>query len=239
MADIKAVFETLYHIDVNKHTSQNQGLTYLSWAWAWAEVKEKFPDATYEIEKFENSLPYVFDPNTGYMVWTKVTIQGITHEMWLPVMDSKNKAMKNEPYEYQTKAGKKWVQAATMTDINKAIMRALTKNLAMHGLGLYIYAGEDVPTEEIKYLIPAEAKSINDTLDEIAKLTDSPIESWARLALNAIGLTDTETIETAPAGSYQSIMKAAHALHASAERKLAKKADEPEAEAVFPEVEEA
>ena len=146
------VFENLNKINVNDKTEiKDNGkakLTYLSWAWAWAEVKKAYPNAQYEIKKFENNLPYVFDEKTGYMVFTSVTIEDITHEMWLPVMDGNNKAMKAEPYEYTTKYGTKTVEAATMFDVNKTIMRCLTKNLGMFGLGLYIYAGEDLPEVE-------------------------------------------------------------------------------------------
>jgi len=149
--DFMNVFETLNNANVNGHTEEKNGLTYLSWAWAWAEVKKAFPEANYTIEKF-NGLPYVYDENTGYMVYTTVTIEGITHEMWLPVMDGANKAMKAKPYTYTVKRyGKeeaKTVAAATMFDVNKAIMRCLVKNLAMFGLGLYIYAGEDLPEVE-------------------------------------------------------------------------------------------
>ena len=145
-----SVFETLNSINVNDYTEKKDTglttLTYLSWSKAWEEVKKIYPGATYEIKRFgENSLPYVFDEKTGYMVFTSVTIEGITHEMWLPVMDGKNKAMKNKPYDYSTRSGKKTVDAATMFDINTSIMRCLTKNLAMFGLGLYIYSGEDIP----------------------------------------------------------------------------------------------
>lgn len=133
-----AVFEILNKINVNDNTDKKGNLTYLSWAWAWAEVKKQYPEATYKIERFENNAPYLKDENTGYMVFTEVTIDGLTHEMWLPVMDYKNKAMQ--------------VGQATMTDINKTIMRCLTKNLAMHGLGLYIYAGEDLPEDEKEVL---------------------------------------------------------------------------------------
>lgn len=151
MADKKSVFDVLSVIDVNEHTETkdtgNAKLTYLSWAWAWAEVKKAYPDAVYEIEKF-NGIPYVYDPLTGFMVYTKVTIEGVTHEMWLPVMDGQNRAMKAEPYTIQTKYKEITVQAATMFDVNKTIMRCLVKNLAMFGLGLYIYAGEDLPTPE-------------------------------------------------------------------------------------------
>ena len=156
-------FNKLYSIDCNDKTEKkNNGsteLTYLSWCYAWAEVKKMFPNANYDILKFgEEKLPYVYDEKTGYMVFTRVEIEGIDHEMWLPVMDSANKAMKDKPYTYKVakwewqngrkiKVGEveKTVEPATMFDINKTIMRCLTKNLAMFGLGLYIYAGEDLP----------------------------------------------------------------------------------------------
>ena len=146
------VFEELNAINVNEKTekkkSGNTELTYLSWTWAWAEVKKRYPDAHYEII-MHDGLPYVYDENTGYMVFTTVTIQDITHMMWLPVMDGANKAMKNKRYTYSTKySGEKRVEAATMFDVNKTIMRCLVKNLAMFGLGLYIYAGEDLPEVE-------------------------------------------------------------------------------------------
>lgn len=155
----KSVFGTLNELNVNEHSEkknvQGKELTYLSWPWAIAEVKKRYEDVSYEIKKDPNGLPYVYDPKTGYMVYTSVTIKGITHEMWLPVMDGANQAMKAEPYTYSVKEYKygKWtgnyvdkkVEAATMFDINKTIMRCLVKNLAMFGLGLYIYAGEDLP----------------------------------------------------------------------------------------------
>lgn len=147
-------FKKLNGINVNEHTEKKKNLTYLSWAWAWAEVKKQYPEATYKIIKFDG-LPYVYDDLTGYMVYTEVTIEELTHEMWLPVMDGANKAMKADSYTYRVaewvngqKTGntvEKEVEPATMFDINKTIMRCLTKNLAMFGLGLYIYAGEDLP----------------------------------------------------------------------------------------------
>lgn len=153
-------FNKLFAINCNDKTEKkNNGsteLTYLSWCYAWSEVKKLYPNARYEILKFgENKLPYVFDEKTGYMVFTRVEIEDIEHEMWLPVMDSANKAMKDKLYTYKVKKYnsytkqyefvEKEVQPATMFDINKTIMRCLTKNLAMFGLGLYIYAGEDLP----------------------------------------------------------------------------------------------
>lgn len=155
-------FKTLSQINVNGMVEKKQTggstLTYLSWASAWQVAKENFPDIEYEIEKNpETGLPYWYDPLTGYMVFTKVTLGGQTHEMWLPVMDGTNHAMKAEPYEVQTKYKKFTVQAATMTDINKTIMRCLVKNLSIFGLGLYIYRGEDLPidTEQSQPAQPA------------------------------------------------------------------------------------
>ena len=195
------VFETLYHLNVNEHTESRDNLTYLSWAWAWAEVKAKYPEAQYEIVKFVG-IPYVYDERTGYMVYTNVTIGGITHEMWLPVMDSKNKAMKAQPYTYSTKYGDKTVEAATMFDVNKTIMRCLVKNLAMFGLGLYIYAGEDLPEltqeekaeqDELKKKITEkEAAVLDSTLNDeqkawvfktygIKKLSDLTNEQYGKL----------------------------------------------------------
>lgn len=162
----KSVFKILFEKNVNEYTEQREGLTYLTWSKAWAEVMKVYPDATYVIEKFENNLPYVYDENTGYMVFTKVTIGGITHEMWLPVMDGKNKAMLSCPYKYTTKYGEKTVEKATMFDINKTIMRCLVKNLAMFGLGLYIYSGEDLPEVEPEKISKEEAMSLEKVIED-------------------------------------------------------------------------
>lgn len=147
------VFKTLSKINVNdmvdKKKTGGTTLTYLSWASAFQVAKENFPDLEYEIERNpETGMPYWYDQLTGYMVFTKVTIGGQTHKMWLPVIDGTNHAMKAEPYQVQTKYKKYTVPAATMCDINKAIMRCLVKNLSMFGLGLYIYRGEDLPEGE-------------------------------------------------------------------------------------------
>lgn len=142
------VFETLNAVDVNEHTERKVtngvSLTYLSWAWAWAEAVKRYPSLTFEILQNAEGLHYFASP-LGIEVRTRVTIEGQTREMWLPVMNGANRALKCEPYEVVTKSGKATIPAATMTDINKAIMRCLVKNLAMFGLGLYIYAGEDLP----------------------------------------------------------------------------------------------
>ena len=149
--EIKDVIKNFLTKNVNDMTEKKNGFTYLSWALAWEEVLKVYPNATYKIIKNENGLPYFAD-ETGAICFTEVTIEGITHEMWLPVMDGANKAMKKESYTYKTKFGEKSVEAYTMFDINKTVMRCLVKNLAMFGLGLYIYAGEDLPNalEEVK-----------------------------------------------------------------------------------------
>ena len=133
----KNYFELLNSINVNDKTEKKNGLTYLSWAWAWGEVKKKFPDATYKIYETTNPQGYVCNYYTdGRTCWVKtgVIIQGIEHIEDLPVMDYKNKSIP--------------LENVNSFDVNKAIQRSLTKAVARHGLGLYIYAGEDLPEEE-------------------------------------------------------------------------------------------
>lgn len=147
--EIKEKFAELYSLDVNKYVEKKQGLAYLSWSYAWAEFKKIYPDATYEVKKDQNGRCYFGDEDIGYMVYTSVAAGGLTYEMWLPVMDTANKSMKLKAYTYSTRNGDKTVDAISMFDINKTVMRCLVKNLAMFGLGLYVYAGEDLP-EDIK-----------------------------------------------------------------------------------------
>lgn len=167
----KSVFEVLSSINVNDKVEKKNGLTYLSWAWAWSEVKKRYPDASYEVVEYyskdlEASTPYLFDPKLGYLVQTKVTVGDDTIPMQLFVMDGANKPKKDQPYTYKKPSwqnGKKvyvdaTVEAADMFDINTTIMRCLTKNLAMHGLGHYIYAGEDVPEQVVDDKAPQAAK---------------------------------------------------------------------------------
>ena len=142
----KSVFDVLSAINCNEHTEKKNGLTYLSWAWAWGIVKKQYSSANYEVTIWDGR-PYLFDDILGYMVQTTVSIDGEKIGMQLPVMDGANKAQRNVPYTYKTKYGDKSVEAASMFDINTAIMRCLTKNLAMFGLGHYIYAGEDLPQD--------------------------------------------------------------------------------------------
>lgn len=164
----QTVFEKLSSINVNDRVEKKKDLSYLSWAWAWSETKKACPDATYKIGETE------FDPALGFMCHTTVTIEGETLEMWLPVMDGANKSMKKESYTYPTRFGDKTVEAATTFDINKTIMRCLVKNLAMFGLGIYIYAGEDMPETEVVAAKPKPAPT-----DVI--LLEKGTEDWDRV----------------------------------------------------------
>lgn len=147
-------FNQLASLNLNNKAESKNGLSYVSWANAWKAFKEVYPTATYRIiNNPRTDLPYFIDPALGIMVFTEVSADGLTYPMWLPVMDGANKAMKTEAYTYQvwdkfkkTYVEKK-VEAATMFDINKTLMRCLVKNLSMFGLALYIYAGEDMPEE--------------------------------------------------------------------------------------------
>ena len=126
----KSVFETLNAVNCNEHTEKKNGLTYLSWAWAWAEVKKRYPGAFFTIYENPDGWPYWTD---GRYCWVKtgVTIEGLELTEYLPVMDYKNNSIP--------------VEKVTTMDVNKSIQRSLTKACARHGLGLYIYAGEDLP----------------------------------------------------------------------------------------------
>ena len=126
----QSVFQVLNGINVNEHTEKKGNLTYLSWAWAWSKVKENYPDAFYTIYENKDGLFYHTDGRTCW-VKTGVTIHGLEHIEYLPVMDNRNQSI--------------GIDRVTSFDVNKAIQRSLTKAAARHGLGLYIYAGEDLP----------------------------------------------------------------------------------------------
>jgi hypothetical protein len=139
----------LLKINVNEHIEKKNGLSYLSWAWAWAEVIRLDPDASFEIHMFDGK-PYQDVNGTG-MVWVTVEMFKRRRSCWLPVMDYRNKPIPN-PDAFQ---------------VNSSLMRCLVKAVAMHGLALYIYAGDDLPDEEVKknldiQLDPEEVKDMND-----------------------------------------------------------------------------
>jgi hypothetical protein len=126
-------FIELNNINVNDKKEPKGKLMYLSWVWAWGELKKLHPDATYTIYENKDGLFYHTDGKTAW-VKTGVTVNGIEHIEYLPVMDNRNDSIP--------------LEKVTSTNVNKTIQRSITKAIARHGLGLYIYAGEDLPEEE-------------------------------------------------------------------------------------------
>jgi hypothetical protein len=125
----------LLKLNVNEHTEKKQNLTYLSWAWAWQEALKADPKASFKVHTFstvQDGASPVMNINGTGMVWVDVTLNGTTRTGFLPVMDHRNKPIE-EPDAFQ---------------VNTALMRCMTKTLALFGLGLYIYAGEDLPEGE-------------------------------------------------------------------------------------------
>lgn len=143
-----SIFETLNAINVNDKTEKKNGLTYLSWAWAWGEVKKLYPEANFTIYERQTDFGAVNYYTDGRTCWVKtgLTINGLEHIEELPVMDFRNNAIP--------------LDKVTSTDVNKAIQRSLTKAAARHGLGLYIYAGEDLPECEADKQEKPEPKPI-------------------------------------------------------------------------------
>lgn len=127
------IFKQLSSINVNNKTEKKGKFTYLSWAFAWAELKKISPTATSKVYHDENTnMPY-FASKAGVIVKVGVTIEGLEHINYLPVMDFRNDSIPADK--------------VNMMDVNKAIQRCTVKAIALHGLGLYIYAGEDLPEE--------------------------------------------------------------------------------------------
>lgn len=126
----KNYFEELNNINVSGKVEQKNGLNYLSWAYAWGEIKKLHPDTNYKVYENNEGWNYFTDGKTA---WVKVSVicEGIEHIEYLPIMDNRNNSIP--------------VDNITSFDVNKSIQRALTKAVARHGLGLYVYAGEDLP----------------------------------------------------------------------------------------------
>lgn len=155
-----SVFDVLNCVNVNEHVEKKNGLTYLPWAWAWSKVKEHYPQATYTIYENAAGLNYHTDGRTCW-VKTGVTIEGVEYIEYLPVMDYRNISIP--------------VDKVTSMDVNKAIQRSLTKAAARHGLGLYIYAGEDLPEADA-----------NNKLDELGKACEEVKQAADITALEAV-----------------------------------------------------
>ena len=167
-------FEKLNNINVNDKTEDRSGLTYLAWAWAWGELKKQYPLSYYTIYENAEGLFYHTDGKTCWVKTGVTVVDGewkLEHIEYLPVMDYRNKSIP--------------LDSVTSFDVNKAIQRSLTKAVARHGLGLYIYAGEDLPEAEkaeeapvkrqIKDKLPAEPLPARETKPDL-KITVVTVE---------------------------------------------------------------
>jgi len=169
LVERKELIEKLLKTNVNEHTEKKNGLTYLSWAWAWAEALKADSSAWYKIEMFGDKC--YMDINGTAMVFVTVTMYGKPMTCQLPVMDYRNKAIPN-PDAFA---------------VNTAIMRCMTKALSLHGLGLYIYAGEDLPEGESDEGSPDEGKM----LDYIAAIeATTTVDELKNIYIEAFAATD-------------------------------------------------
>ena len=183
----KNYFEVLNDINVSGKTEKKNGLTYLSWSWAWGEIKKIHPDANYTIYERPDGIIYWTDGKTCW-VKTGVTINDIEHIEYLPVMDYKNNSIP--------------LEKVTSFDVNKAIQRSLTKACARHGLGLYVYAGEDLPESEVE----AKERELSETIDSIDVLVQSLINEYK---VNKSEISNTiksmVTVNGKPTANYKGI----------------------------------
>lgn len=198
-------FDALYNMNLGDKVEKKDNLSYLTWSEAWKAFREVYPSATFRvITNPDTRLPYFVDPNVGIMVFTEVTADDLTLTMFLPVMNSSNRSMKLEPYNYQVwdKQNRRYVdktcEAATMFDVNKTIMRCLVKNLALFGLGLKLYQGEDLPSENSDGTVPETADQKKTTLRRAKTVTAptpqpaAPVDRFAPIknAINSVADTD-------------------------------------------------
>lgn len=188
----------LLRTNVNEHTEKKNGLTYLSWAWAWAEALKADSKSTYKVEIFDGK-PYM-DINGTAMVWVTVTIFDKSITCQLPVMDHRNKPIPS-PDAFQ---------------VNTAIMRCLTKAIGLHGLGLYIYAGEDLPE--------AEPQAIEDTYKDfeesiLSKLREASLNGSESLKQAFADLPKTQDAKTLWANHGKSLKEAAAKFDQQKEKK--------------------
>lgn len=183
----KNYFEVLNDINVSDKTEKKNGLTYLSWSWAWGEIKKIHPNANYKIYERPDGVIYWTDGKTCW-VKTGVIINDIEHIEYLPVMDYKNNSIP--------------LEKVTSFDVNKAIQRSLTKACARHGLGLYVYAGEDLPESESE----AKERELSEAIDDIEGLVQSLINEYK---INKSEISNTIksiiTVNGKPTANYKGI----------------------------------
>lgn len=165
-------FAQLNNINVKDKVEKKNGLSYLSWAWAWSEIKKLHPDATYTVYENAAGMNYHTDGRTCW-VKTGVTVNGIEHIEYLPVMNNRNQSIS--------------VDNVTSFDVNKAIQRSITKACARHGLGLYIYAGEDLPEEDKPEPPKQPQQKQMATDDQIKYIVDNADDNTYKNAMEAFG----------------------------------------------------
>jgi hypothetical protein len=167
LVDRKELIAKLLAKNVNDHVEKKNGLSYLSWAWAWAEALKADANATYRVEMFDGKC--FMDINGTAMVFVTVTMFGKPMTCQLPVMDYRNKAIP-KPDAFA---------------VNTAIMRCMTKALALHGLGMYLYSGEDLPEE-------GKAVVITPTQGAMDSIPEDEQNYLRELAMELIALCDSE-----------------------------------------------
>jgi hypothetical protein len=175
----------LLKLNVNEHTEKKGNLTYLSWAWAWAEALKADPNAHFQVMMFGDKC--YTDINGTYMVWVTVTMFGKPMTCQLPVMDHRNKA----------------IIAPDAFAVNTAIMRCMTKGLALHGLGMYIFSGEDLPELDTGIIdaVVAAIKERYDAGDEAGMYGE-----WESITDNEVRIRVWDTLK--PDSKVRSAIKA-------------------------------
>ena len=167
-------FVELSKIDVSEHIEKKNNFSYLSWAYAISQLRSFDPEATWEVLRFDG-VPYL-KTDCGYFVEVAVTVKGITLSQIHPVLDHRNKPIE-QPNSFQ---------------INTSIQRCLVKAIGLHGLGLYIYAGEDLPIEIAEPITPEQLGTLKMKVLELSQLSGAK-ESNILAKLKVKALTDVTT----------------------------------------------
>ena len=182
MGELNSYFTELNNIDVSDYVEPKGGavkLNYLSWAYAWGEIKKRYPTANYTVYENKDGWNYFTDGRTAW-VKTGVTINGIEHIEYLPVMNNSNKSIP--------------LKDVTSFDVNKAIQRSITKAIARHGLGLYIYAGEDLPIDTPKEEpLPVTAEQLN-RFEELGVKLDGVLKKYGIKQITQLTMDEANEI---------------------------------------------
>ena len=182
MGEINNYFIELNNIDVSDYVETKGGavkLNYLSWAYAWGEIKKRYPTANYTVYENNDGWNYFTDGRTAW-VKTGVTINGLEHIEYLPVMNNSNKSIP--------------LKDITSFDVNKAIQRSITKAIARHGLGLYIYAGEDLPIDtEKEEPLPVTAEQLN-RFEELGVKLDGVLKKYGIKQITQLTMDEANEI---------------------------------------------